>query len=75
MIALSRILIPITYTEAGRFDHDPAWPIPFMPGLQDVKQLAQLNPESDEYQFLKTELTRKRNALMFALREALAVMQ
>ncbi len=75
LIALSRSLIPITYTEAGRFDHDPAWPIPFMPGLQGAKQLAQLNPQSDDYQFLKTQLTRNRNALLFALREALAVLQ
>lgn len=71
--SLSRALIPITYTFAGRFEHDPAWDIGYLPGLQGVRQLAQLDPGSDEYGFLKTELTRNRNAVLFALRQALDV--
>ncbi len=71
--SLSRALIPITYTIAGRFEHDPAWDIGYLPGLQGVRQLAQLDPGSDEYGFLKTELTRNRNAVLFALRQALDV--
>jgi hypothetical protein len=69
--ALSRALIPITYTAAGHFDHDPAWPMPHLPLLRAVPQLAQLEPESDEYHFLKTQLVRNRNAVSFALRQAL----
>jgi hypothetical protein len=75
MMALSRRLIPITYTEAGPFEHDPAWPIPFLPGLQGARRMAQMNADSNEYRFLKTELVRQRNALMFALREALEVLR
>jgi hypothetical protein len=68
---LSRLLIPITRTLAGRFDHDPARSIPFLPGLADARRLPQMNAESDEYQFLLTQLVRNRNALAFALRQAL----
>lgn len=72
--ALSRALIPITYTAAGHFDHDPAWPMPHIPLLRDLPKLAQLDPASDEYQFLRTQLVRNRNAVSFALRQALAVL-
>jgi len=71
--ALSRALIPITYTAAGHFEHDPAWPMPHIPLLRDAPKLAQLEPDSDEYQFLKTQLIRNRNAVHFALRQALEV--
>ncbi len=69
--ALSRRLIPITYTAAGHFAHDPAWPMPHIPLLGDAPKLAQLDPDSDEYQFLKTQLVRNRNAVSYALRQAL----
>lgn len=71
MKALSRILIPLTYTRAGRFDHDPAWDIPYLPGLQGVRELVNLDPSSDGYMFLLTELVRSRNAVQFALGQAL----
>ncbi|MEM7132709.1 MAG: M28 family peptidase [Chloroflexota bacterium] len=68
--ALSRLLIPITYTAAGHFEHDPAWPMPHIPLLKDVPMLAQLDPNSDEYHFLRTQLVRNLNAVSFALRQA-----
>jgi hypothetical protein len=71
LMALSRTLIPITYTLAGNFDHDPAWPIPPLPSLQIAKQLATLSPDSDTYQFTRTQLQRNVNAVMFVLRQAL----
>lgn len=64
---LSRILIPLTYTRAGQFDHDPAWPIPFLAGLQPMRELANLDVNGDEYQYLKTLLVRNCNAVVFAL--------
>ncbi len=73
MKMLSRILIPITYTSAGRFEHDPAWSIPFLPNLQAARQLAQLDRASDQYHFLQTELVRNRNTVAFALRQALDI--
>jgi hypothetical protein len=71
LMALSRCLIPITYTLAGNFDHDPAWPIPHLPSLQSAKQLATLAPDGDAYQFTRTQLQRNVNAVMFAVRQAL----
>jgi hypothetical protein len=68
--ALSRVLIPATYTVAGRFEQDPAWGQPFLPSLQPARQLRELDPGSDEYQFLKTKLIRSLNAFSFALRQA-----
>lgn len=72
--ALSRRLIPLTYTAAGHFDHDPAWPMPHLPLLSEASQLALLEPTSDEYRFLQTKLVRNANAVAFALRQALEVL-
>jgi Iap family predicted aminopeptidase len=72
-IALSRVLIPVTYTYAGRFDHDPAWAVPHLPGLQDIRRLAQMPEDSSAYHFLRTQLVRNYNALLFALRQALEI--
>ncbi|MBI4305721.1 MAG: aminopeptidase, partial [Chloroflexi bacterium] len=74
MRALSRTLIPVTYTAAGRFDHDPAWDVPYLPGLQVARRLAGLDPSGDEYQYVKTQAVRNRNALSFALRRAIEVL-
>lgn len=74
MKMLSRILIPLTYTEAGPFDHDPAWSIPFLPGLQGARRLGELQSGGDEFQFLKTQMVRKRNEVEFALRRAMEVL-
>ena len=74
MMGLSRSLIPILYTAAGPFDHDPAWGLPQLPLLQDLGRLAALDPLSDEYHFLRTRLVRNRNQVAFALRQALEVL-
>ncbi|MEZ4560711.1 MAG: hypothetical protein R2854_30465 [Caldilineaceae bacterium] len=73
LMTLSRILIPVTYTAAGQFDHDPAWGQPHLPGLAGARRLAQLDPASDDYHFLHTRLVRNRNQVDFALRQALDV--
>lgn len=70
---LSRRLIPLAYTQIGPFDHDPAWGLPPLPALADAKRLAALDPDSDEYHFVHTQLVREVNRAAFALREALAV--
>lgn len=75
MKSLSRALIPITYTAAGQFDHDPAWPVPHLALLSRAPELAVLDPQSDAYQFLRTQLVRNRNAVTFALRRALGLFQ
>lgn len=75
MKRLSRTLIPITYTAVGPFDHDPAWGLPHIPLLADTPKLAQLDPDSDEYHFLRTQLVRNRNQVMSALRQAVALLK
>jgi exonuclease VII large subunit len=70
MKQLSRVLIPITYTQRRRFEHDPAWSIPFFPRLQSLRRLADLATRRDEYLMLKTELQREVNRIAYSLREA-----
>ena len=70
---ISRALVPLRYTAGDRFEHDPAVPAPPLQRLRDAPALAALDPESDEARFLQTKLRRQRNAIGWALREALAV--
>ncbi|MGQ0549747.1 MAG: M28 family peptidase [Armatimonadota bacterium] len=70
LMALSRVLNPPLYTVEGPYDHDPALQIPMLPGLQDVRRLAGLEPDSDEYGFLRARLVRERNRVSDALAHA-----
>ncbi len=71
LMKLGRCLIPVYYTESGPFDQDPATPHPPLPGLQGVKSLGKLAPESDDRRFLSTELVRQRNRAAHALAQAI----
>lgn len=70
LMALGRVLIPVLYTQAGRFDHDPATSIPPLPPLVDAARLADVDPTSDEAKALQIAAVRGRNRLHHALREA-----
>jgi hypothetical protein len=70
LMRLGRILIPVLYTQAGRFDHDPATSIPHLPPLVDAARLADSDPASDEAQTLRIAAVRGRNRLLQALGEA-----
>ncbi len=59
------------YTSAGRFQQDPAAPLPILPGLDAARELARLDPASNDYGFLFTDAVRERNRVMHALREAM----
>ena len=67
MMALSRILNPALYTVEGPYDHDPALQAPMLPGLQAVRRLAAMAPDSDDYGFLRARLVRERNRVADAL--------
>jgi hypothetical protein len=71
LMRLSRILTPLNYTEAGRFDHDPAFAQPPLPLLRKINELAVLEPGSNRFRQTLTVLVRRRNAICFALREAI----
>ncbi len=70
LMRLGRILIPVLYTQAGRFDHDPATSIPPLPPLVDASRLAGSDPASDEAKTLHIATVRGRNRLLQALGDA-----
>jgi N-acetylated-alpha-linked acidic dipeptidase len=63
------------YTRAGRFDQDPAAELPILPLLAPVRELARLQPGTDEAGFLETALVRGRNAVVATLEEAAATIE
>lgn len=65
---LARILVPINYTRAPRFRHDPAVPIPPLPTVAVATELATM--PLNKRGFAKVEFTRGQNRLVAALREA-----
>ena len=77
LMALSRVLLPVTYSKGGRFTHDPAEWSPIMrntksslfPGLNPGLALAELQ-SSDSYGFVKTGVVRQLNRTLDALRTA-----
>jgi len=75
LLAVAHALIPVNYTAAGPYEVDPALDQPALPGLAPLATLAALEPGSDAYHFLRTQLVRERNRVWHALttaREALA---
>ena len=68
---LSRILVPLTQTHVGRYDHDLAVPIPLLPSLDSIRKLAQLERESDEFKFLYNGIRRSANQVIDALDKAI----
>jgi hypothetical protein len=73
LLRLSRILTTLNYSESGRFEHDPAYRQSPLPLLRVINKLPGLDPSSDTYQQALTTLARRRNAVNYALREAMAV--
>jgi hypothetical protein len=64
-------LVSVNYSASGPFDHDPAAGVPAIPLLDPVRELASLEPASDEARFLCVDLTRARNRVEHALERAL----
>ncbi len=72
LIEIGRIINPVLYTSTSDYDQDPALQVPMLPALQGARQLPHLNPQSNEYGFLKTRLVRERNRIEDALQRATA---
>jgi len=70
LMQIGRALIPINYTAAGPFDHDPAVPVPPIPLLQPVAGLREVRPDTDGYLTLQTKLIRNRNRVTHAINTA-----
>ncbi len=67
---LSRVVNPALFSLVGPYEMDPALQLPVLPGLAPAAKLPQLDPKSDRYHFLLTELVRQRNRIQDALVQA-----
>lgn len=74
LIAVSRSLVPLDYTECDRFEQDPAISAPIYPSLRPVRQMAASAPGSDEEKFLRVGAMRARNRLAFSLDQAIGAL-
>ena len=70
MKQITRIVNPVLFTINGPYEMDPALQLPTLPGLAPVREMAQMDPASDAYQFLRTKLVRQRNRVEDSLRQA-----
>jgi hypothetical protein len=70
LLALARILVPLDYARAGRFQQDPAVAIEPLPDLACVRQLAAADPGGDEQRFCRTQLQRGLNRVVYGYRQA-----
>ena len=68
LMELSRILLPVLATEAGKYGQD-LWGIKFkpIPRLQPLRKLNLMAIDSDEYKALRTSLVIERNRVSDAL--------
>lgn len=68
---LSRIANSTLYTVEGPYEVDPALSTPILPGLDPMRQLADLDPSTSEFQFLLTKLRRQKNRVLDSLLTAI----
>ena len=73
IMALGRATIPLNYTAAGRFGHDPALAMPPLPLLAEARLLAELPPDSDAAKHAAVALRRNLNQVVNSLDSALEV--
>ena len=67
-MGLARILVPINFTVAPRFRHDPATPVQPLPTLAVANDIAAMDLSVQG--FARVQLTRGANRFIAALREA-----
>lgn len=70
LISVSRILVPLDYTECDRFEQDPAIAAPAYPSLRPVRDMVGVEP-GDRLNFLLVGAFRARNRIAFGLRAAI----
>jgi len=75
LMALGRIVVPTYFSSVDPFEQDLALPIPAVAALEPVRRLGKMDPTSDEFRFLATELTRNQNRVAFHFREAVTAAQ
>jgi N-acetylated-alpha-linked acidic dipeptidase len=68
IMELARVLVPINFTRASRFRHDPALTIPPLPTIATATELNDFDDAT--LGFALTQLTRGQNRLVSALQQA-----
>ncbi len=71
LVKVARALVPVDYTTGDRFGQDPAVAQASYPALQPLRELPRYPAGSDAALFLEVGLTRARNRVAYALREAI----
>lgn len=74
LIAVSRALVPLDYTECDRFEQDPAIAAPPYPSLRPVREMAGVEAGTDRFKFLSVGAARARNRIAWGLRDATAAL-
>ncbi len=75
LMTLGRELIPISYCRSGEFEHDTTLPVPAYPGLEPMRRLGGLAPDSDEARQLRVGLVRQQNRVCYHFRRAAAAVE
>jgi hypothetical protein len=75
LLRISRVLVPLDYTEGDRFRHDPALPLPAWPVLRPLRALAAAEPGSDQAKFLAVGAARATNRLLAAMDDLSALLR
>ncbi len=70
LMRASRALVPLDYTAGGRFQPDPALPLPPWPVLEPLRALAAARAGTDDAYALAVSAARARNRLLSGLRDA-----
>jgi hypothetical protein len=71
LMAMGRALIPVDYTQSGRFDHDPALTPKDPPRLAALRALA--HASGDQAKHLAVRAVRDLNAIRYALGQAATI--
>jgi hypothetical protein len=74
LIAVSRALVQLDYTECDRFEQDPAIAAPPYPSLRPVREMAGVGKGTDRFNFLSVGAARARNRIAWGLRQAVAAL-
>ena len=75
LVALSRLLTPLEYTNGDRFVHDPALGQTQFPALDPLRRWRFLEPGSDAEKFTAVAARQERNRLAHGIEEAISLLE
>jgi N-acetylated-alpha-linked acidic dipeptidase len=75
LIAVSRQLVGLDYSEVDRFEQDPAIMTPIYPSLRPLREMAQVEAGTDAFKFLTVGASRARNRVAWGLKQAILALE